>query len=113
RGVVDGFGDHLVDRQVDVLDLAQVEVEDFAAAVVRREPDAQLTVEAAWPQQRRVEYRHEGSGGNGQDWRLLGLAFAHTEIAQELVLPTVFREWGPLVQQPVQPAARAGPHHPA
>ena len=59
RGVVDRLGDHLIDRQVEVLDLGQVEVEDFAAAVVGRGADAQLAVETAWPQEGRVEHGHE------------------------------------------------------
>ena len=41
RRVVDRLGDHLVDRQVGVLDLGQVVVEDLFAAVVGRRSNAQ------------------------------------------------------------------------
>ena len=96
-----------------MLHLAQVEIEDLAPPVVRRGTNAELAVEAAWPQQRLVQYRHQVGGGDGQHWRLVGLALAHAEHAQDLVLEAVLRQRVHLVQQFVERAAAAAHHHAA
>ena len=93
-----------------MLDLGQVVVEDLAAAVVGRDADAQLAVETAWPQQGRVEHRHEVGRGDGQHRRLFGLALADAEHAQDLVLEAVLGQRVHLVQQLVERAAAAAHH---